>query len=100
MKPIGPVAVFAVLFSLPVLGLAQAKPAAAPAQPAAKPAAAPVQPAAAPVQPEAKPAAAPAQPAVKLASGSAGRSRANEDARSCLELATNMEIHQCAEKYR
>ncbi len=94
MKLIGPVAVFAALFSLPVPGVAQvAKPAAAPVQPAAKPAAAPV-------QPEAKPAAAPAQPAVKLASGSAGRSRANEDARSCLELATNMEIHQCAEKYR
>lgn len=88
MKPIGPVAVFAVLFSLPVAVLAQG------AKPAAD------KPAAAPVQPVAKPAEPAAQPAVKLASGSAGRSRANEDARSCLELATNMEIHQCAEKYR
>ena len=99
MKPIGPVAVFAVLFSLPVAVLAQGakpaadKPASAPAQPAAKPAAAPVQPVAKPAEPA-------AQPAVKLASGSAGRSRANEDARACLELATNMEVHQCAEKYR
>jgi len=29
-----------------------------------------------------------------------GRSRATEDARHCLQLATNLEIHQCAEKYR
>lgn len=99
MKLTGPVAIFAVLFSLPVPGLAQdakpapaAKPAAAaPAQPAAE------KPAAAPVQPAAKPE---AQPAVKVASGTPRRSRSNEDARSCLELATNMEIHKCAEPYR
>jgi hypothetical protein len=28
------------------------------------------------------------------------RSRATMDARHCLQLATNMAIHQCAEKYR
>jgi hypothetical protein len=95
MKLTGPVAVFAVLFSLPVPGLAQdAKP--APAKPAAeKPAAAPMQPAAKPEAPAAQPA-----PAVKVASGTPRRSRSNEDARSCLELATNMEIHKCAEPYR
>ena len=92
MKLIGPVAIFAMLFSLPVTVLAQG------AKPAAKPAA--DKPAAAPVQPMAKPEAPAAQPAVKLASGTPGRSRANEDARACLELPTNMEIHKCAEPYR
>ena len=76
MKPIGPVAVLAVLFSLPVPGLAQSdKPGAAPVQPAAK-------------------------PAVKLASDGPKRSQLDVDARNCLELATNMDIHKCAEKYR
>ena len=88
MKRIGPVAVFAVLFSLPVPGLTQSD----------KPAA--VKPEAAAVQPAAKPSAPAAQPAVKLASDGPRRSRADEDARNCLELATNMEIHKCAEKYR
>lgn len=51
------------------------------------------------------PAAAPAartagQDTVKLAAGKTGRSRAGEDARSCLELATNVEIIKCAEQYR
>jgi hypothetical protein len=95
MKLTGPVTVFAVLFSLPVPGLAQdAKPA------PAKPAAAPAQPAA--EKPAAKPEAPAAQtaPAVKVASGTPRRSRSNEDARTCLELATNMEIHKCAEPYR
>ena len=81
MKPISSVAVLAVLFSLPVPGLAQSdKPA------ATKPEAAPVQPA--------------AKPAVKLASDGPGRSRLDVDARNCLELATNMDVHKCAEKYR
>jgi len=92
MKPIGPVAVLAVLFSLPVPGLAQSnKPAATSA--ATKPEAAVVQPAAKPETPA-------AQPAVKLASDGPRRSRLDEDARNCLELATNMDIHKCAEKYR
>lgn len=34
------------------------------------------------------------------ASRKRGRSRATEDARHCLQLATNLEIHRCAEKYR
>ena len=82
MKRIGPVAILAVLFSLPVPGLAQGD----------KPAA--VKPEAAAVQPDAKPA------AVKVDSGRPSRSRLDEDARNCLELATNMDIHKCAEKYR
>jgi len=76
MKTIGPVAVLALLFSFPVPGLAQSdKPGAAPVQPAAK-------------------------PAVKLASDGPKRSQLDVDARNCLELATNMDIHKCAEKYR
>jgi hypothetical protein len=50
-----------------------------------------------------KPAEAKAEPAVKVAASASApkrSSRANEDARACLELATNMEIHKCAEKYR
>lgn len=74
MKRIGPAAVFAVLFSLPVPGLAQDKPAAVKMQSA--------------------------QPAAKPATDGPRRSRANEDARSCLELSTNTEIARCAEKYR
>lgn len=37
--------------------------------------------------------------APKSASRPAG-SRADVDARECLKLATNMEIHRCAEKFR
>lgn len=108
MKHIGPVAILAMLFCVPVAALAQgAKPdAAKPAPAPAKPAAAPAQPAAAPT-PAAKPAAAPVQPAAKpeapalrMAADTPRRSRAHEDARKCLELSTNMEIHKCAEPYR
>lgn len=38
--------------------------------------------------------------AARPASRKRGRSRATEDARHCLQLATNLEIHRCAEKYR
>ncbi|MDH4149422.1 MAG: hypothetical protein OEW79_03895 [Betaproteobacteria bacterium] len=34
------------------------------------------------------------------AEGRRAGSRAERDARECLQLATNMEIHKCAEKYR
>jgi len=34
------------------------------------------------------------------ADGRRAGSRAERDARECLQLATNMEIHKCAEKYR
>jgi len=78
MKPIGPAVALAVLIALPAATLAQGgKPA------AAKPEAAAAQPATA------------AEPAKEPR-----RSRAHEDARKCLELPTNMEIHQCAEQYR
>lgn len=33
-------------------------------------------------------------------SGKRSASRAHVDARECLKLSTNMEIHKCAEKYR
>ena len=93
MKRIGLSAALALLFSLPVAGLAQGnKPA------AAKPQTAAVQPAAKPA--EAEPQTVAVQTATKPASDGPKRSRANEDARSCLELATNLEIHKCAEKYR
>jgi hypothetical protein len=46
-----------------------------------------------------KPAAAPAAEA-KPADAAPRRSRSNVDARKCLELATNIEIHKCAEQYR
>ena len=88
MKTIGPVAVLALLFSFPVPGLAQSD----------KPAA--VKPEAAAEQPATKPAEPAAQPAVKLASDGPKRSRLDGDARNCLELATNMDVHKCAEKYR
>jgi hypothetical protein len=81
MKTIGSVAVLPLLFSFPVQGLAQSD----------KPVA--VKPEAAAEQPAAK-------PAVKLASDGPKRSRLDEDARNCLELATNMDVHKCAEKYR
>lgn len=72
MKRIGPAAVLAILFFLPAPALAQSD----------------------------KPA------TVKLESGQPAakdgprRAREYKDARSCLELATNIEIHKCAEKYR
>jgi hypothetical protein len=88
MKRIGLTAAFALLFSLPVAGQAQGN----------KPEAA--KPQAATVQPAAKQQVAAAQPAAKPAADGPRRSRANEDARVCLELATNIEIHKCAEKYR
>ena len=47
-----------------------------------------------------KPTATKAGPATKTAASAPKRSRANEDARVCLELATNTEIAKCAEKYR
>ena len=75
MKRIGPAAVLAALLSLPVAGLAQGD----------KPATAKVE---------------LARAAAKPAADGPRRSRANEDARSCLELSTNIEIHKCAEKYR
>jgi hypothetical protein len=99
MKRIGRLTVLAVLFSLPVALLAQdakpgaAKPAPAPAQPAAKPAAAAAQPAAKPEAPA-------AAPTLKMAADTPRRSRSNEDARKCLELTTNIDIHKCAEPYR
>jgi len=34
------------------------------------------------------------------AGGGRDSARAEVDARECLKLATNMEIHKCAEKYR
>lgn len=47
-----------------------------------------------PAQAGAAPAAQPAADAPKR------RSRSNEDARKCLEFATNLEIRKCAEQYR
>jgi hypothetical protein len=46
-----------------------------------------------------KPATAKAEPAAKPAPATPRRSRANEDARACLEFATNLEIHKCSLKY-
>lgn len=94
MKHIALAAALAVLFSIPVLSQAQGeKPAAAkpaaPMKPAAK-----ADKAAAPMKAEAKAAKPAATPAP------ARRSRAHEDARSCLQFPTNLEIHKCAEQYR
>ncbi len=92
MKRVSVIAVLAMLSSFPVLGQAPAGKPAAPA-PETKPA----------QQPPAMPTGAkPAQQAtVKVASGKKGdRSRANEDARDCLQLTSNTEIIKCAEKYR
>lgn len=100
MKPIGCAAIVAILFSMPVFGQApDKKPAAVAPAPATKPVAAPA--------PAMKPAAAPA-PAMKaekettkvVAASPARKSRALEDARSCLQLATNAEVIKCAEEYR
>lgn len=105
MKRVAVIAALAMLSSAPILGQTPAGKPAAPA-PVAKPADKPVvaAPAAKPagkaaaVAPDAKPA---QQATVKVASGTkGGRSRANEDARDCLQLATNTEIIKCAEKYR
>lgn len=101
MKRIGSTAALALLFSLPLAGWAEASQlAAATEQPAAKPAAVKKQESAA--KPEAaKPQVAVVQAAaVKAAPDRPKHSRANEDARACLEFATNIEIHKCAEKYR
>jgi hypothetical protein len=97
MKQVAVLALLALFSSVPVLAQA---PAAKPAAPA--PAAKPAVPAAEPVAPAAS--AVPAeksagQESVKLAAGKGGRSRANEDARECLQLATNTEIIKCAEKF-
>jgi hypothetical protein len=80
------IALVTALSATPVLGQTKdvkppaAAPAPAPAVGAEKPAAA---------KSEAKPVA-----------HKPSRSRATMDARHCLQLATNMAIHQCAEKYR
>lgn len=84
MKRIGLAAALAVVFSVPVPGQAQGE----------KPG---VTKPAAPMKVEAK---AGQQAAAKPASGTPRRSRANEDARECLQFPTNLEIHKCAEKYR
>lgn len=79
MKPITLLAAaFAMLSSPAVLGQA----------PGEKPAPAPAM----------KAAAQPAPP--RLAQATGRRSRAMEDARSCLQYATNSEIAKCAEQYR
>ncbi|MBI2295706.1 MAG: hypothetical protein HYU76_06675 [Betaproteobacteria bacterium] len=79
MKRIGLAAALAVLSFLPGLGQAQAE------KPGmAKPAAG--------MKAE--------QQAAKPAAGTPRRSRANEDARECLQFPTNREIIVCAEKYR
>lgn len=81
MKRIALAAALAVLSSVPLPSQAQGeKPA------AAKPAA--------PMKAEAKAQTQAAKPAP------ARRSRAHEDARSCLQFPTNLEIHKCAEQYR
>lgn len=90
MKRIGCAAMIAMLFSVPVYGQApEKKPAAVAPAPAMKPAAAP----------------APAMKAEKetmkvAATSPARKSRALEDARTCLQHATNREIAVCAEAYR
>ena len=49
---------------------------------------------------EVKPAAAKAAPVIEQGAVARTASRAHVDARECLKLATNREIHGCAEKYR
>ena len=88
MKRILLMAAVAALICVP--GFAQA--AAQGDQPAVKPAA--VAPAGAAKDPEAKP----AQKDMKLAQGP-GQSKVTEDARHCLELASNTEVIKCAEPY-
>ena len=87
MKHILLMAAVAALISAPVLVRAAAQE----DQTAAKPAAAP---AGAAKDPEARP----AQKDMKLAQGP-GQSAVKEDARHCLELASNTDIIKCAEPY-
>jgi hypothetical protein len=87
MKRILLMAAVAALISAPVLVQAAAQE----DQPAAKPTAPP---AGAAKDPEARP----AQKDMKLAQGP-GQSAVKEDARHCLELASNTEIIKCAEPY-
>jgi hypothetical protein len=86
MKHIGNAAAVAILFSLPAFGQAPA-----PKPPAAAPA-----PATAPA-PAMK---AEKEPMQVAEAKPARKSRATEDARSCLQMATNTEIIKCAEPYR
>jgi len=88
MKRILLIAAVAALIWAPVFAQAAAQG----EQPAVKPSA--VAPADAAKDPEAKP----AQKDIKLAQGP-GQSAVKEDARHCLELATNIEITKCAEPY-
>jgi hypothetical protein len=88
MKRILLIAAVAALIWAPVFAQAAAQG----EQPAVKPAA--VATAGAAKDPEAKP----AQKDIKLAQG-LGQSKVTEDARHCLELATNIEITKCAEPY-
>jgi hypothetical protein len=102
----------ATLLVAPTLSYGQAKAVDKPAKKAEK--AAPATPAE-PAAPVAKPEAAPSPEAAKPASASTsppadkvasadkpkrGPSRANEDARACLEQPTNREVAICAEKFR
>lgn len=88
MKRILLMAAVAALICVPVFAQAAAQG----DQPAVKPAA--VAPAVAAKDPEAKP----AQKDMKLAQGP-GQSKVTEDARHCLELASNTEVIKCAEPY-
>jgi len=88
MKRILVMAAVATLISVPVFAQAAAQG----DQPAVKPVAA--APAAAAKDPEAKP----AQKDMTLVQGP-GQSSVKEDARHCLELASNTEIIKCAEPY-
>ena len=87
MKRILLIAAVAALICVPVFAQAAAQG----DQPAVKPAAAT---AGAAKDPEAKP----AQKDMKLAQGP-GQSAVKEDARHCLELASNTEVIKCAEPY-
>jgi len=88
MKRILLMAAVAALICVPVFAQAAAQG----DQPAVKPAA--VAPAVTAKDPEAKP----AQKDMKLAQGP-GQSKVTEDARHCLELASNTEVIKCAEPY-
>ena len=80
MNRISQVAVLAALYALPVLGLAQDKPA------ADKPAA--------PMKAEAK-----AEKPMAAPAGKALTAKSREDARECLQFPTNQEVIVCAEKF-
>lgn len=95
MKRIGIVVALAVLSLAPVPGRAQAeKP--APAKPAAAKAEAKAEKPVAALKAETKA----EKVAAKPAPTRRGAPRADVDARHCLQLPTNREIHTCAEKYR